>query len=90
MISDVALDYIQKRIMKINKRDDYEKRFKKLKKKVKNNKRFLLVNIFDEAHHGATCGHGEDSMYEKFVNFWNSTVGVISYSISILFKISQQ
>ena len=46
MISDVALDYIQKRIMKINKRDDYEKRFKKLKKKVKNNKRFLLVNIF--------------------------------------------
>ena len=88
MLSDIALHYIKERIMKFNKRDDYEKRFQKLKKKVKHNKKFLLVNIFDEAHHGATCGHGEDSMYEKFVNFWNSTVSDISYSISILFRMS--
>ena len=64
--------------MKFNKRDDYEKRFEELKRKVKNPK-FLLVNIIDEAHHGATSkdGSGEDTMYEKFVNYWNSTVGVI-------------
>ena len=77
--------------MKFNRRDDYDKRFKNLKRKVMNNPDFLLVNVFDEAHHGATSkdSHGEDSMYEKFVNFWNSTVCVfVGYDISSIFNFS--
>ena len=40
------------------------------------------MNIFDEAHHGATSNEEKDTTYEKCVNPWNSTVSDIPSRVS--------
>ena len=79
--TDIALKYVQTRIIKLNKGDEYNKPIEKLKKKVQRNPNFLLINIFDEAHHGATSNEEKDTTYEKCVNPWNSTVSDIPYTV---------
>ena len=80
--TDTALKYVQARIIKLNKGDDYNKPIEKLKNKVQRNPNFLLINIFDEAHHGATSNEEKDTTYEKCVNPWNSTVSDIPSRVS--------
>ena len=82
MLTETALKYVQARIIKLNKGDDYNKPIEKLKKKVQRNPNFLLINIFDEAHHGATSNEEKDTTYEKCVNPWNSTVSDIPSRVS--------
>ena len=57
--------YASERVMKLNKKASYEKRFKELKKMVKDDPDKLLVNIFDEAHHSATSRDRSGKFVEK-------------------------
>ena len=55
LLSGKALSFASRRLIKMNNARGYKKRFEKILQKVQNKPEGLFINVFDEAHHGATA-----------------------------------
>jgi hypothetical protein len=70
----VLREYVKQRVQKYDDSKEVKKRLDHLKKQVQDHPNKLFVIVCDEAHYGATdkTPKGEDSGYNKVVNYWNS------------------
>ena len=72
MITDSLVRYAKLRVMKLSKGQSNHERYEKILEKVAKNPDHLHINIIDEAHHSTTCNQNVNTMYQKYINPWNS------------------
>ena len=69
-----AIQFAKNHVTKLNKKEDYQKRFQDIKSRNANgDETHMHINIFDEAHYGATSNQGDNqTAYQIYANEWNS------------------